>query len=71
MLDSGTYASVAELAVAERINSSYRARVLRLTLLAPNIVEAVLNGRHDPDQITLDRLLRPVPTLWMEQQANL
>src|SRR5215207_5979239 len=44
MLESGEYASVAELASAERINPSYLCRVLRLTLLAPDLVEAILDG---------------------------
>src|SRR5688500_16590406 len=42
MLEDGTYASAAELSAAERINPSYVARLLRLTLLAPEIVEAAL-----------------------------
>jgi hypothetical protein len=45
MLESGEYRSIAELAAAERINASYLARVLRLTLLSPNVVEAILDGR--------------------------
>jgi hypothetical protein len=45
MLESGNYASIAELAAAEKINPSYLARVLRLTLLSPNMVEAILDGR--------------------------
>ena len=68
LLESGAYGSVAELAAAERINPSYLARVLRLTLLAPEIVEAVLDGRHDPVRITLERLLRPFPVPWEEQR---
>jgi hypothetical protein len=47
MLESGEYRSIAELAAAERINASYLARVLRLTLLSPNVVEAILGGRGD------------------------
>jgi hypothetical protein len=45
MLDSGAYSSIEELARAERINASYLARLLRLTLLAPDIVNAILDGR--------------------------
>src|SRR4051794_17424504 len=52
LLESGAYDSIAELAAAERINASYLARVLRLTLLAPEIVEAVLDGRQ-PHTTTL------------------
>jgi hypothetical protein len=57
-LEDGTYVSAAELAAAERINPSYVARVLRLTLLAPDIVEAVLNGIHSRG-LSLDRLMKP------------
>ena len=64
----GGYASVAELAAAERINASYLARVLRLTLLAPDIVESILNGQRDPERVTLDRLSRPFPAVWADQQ---
>jgi hypothetical protein len=67
MLEGGEYGSIEELARAERINPSYLARVLRLTLLAPEIVESVLDGRHDPERITLKRLIRPFPAVWGEQ----
>jgi hypothetical protein len=42
MLESGSYASIAELAVAEQIKPSYLARIVRLTLLAPELVERIL-----------------------------
>jgi hypothetical protein len=45
MLESGAYGTIAELAAAEKINSSYVSRLLRLTLLAPEIVEMILDGR--------------------------
>jgi hypothetical protein len=41
--------------------------VLRLTLLAPAIVESILDGRHDPERITLERLMRPFSAVWEEQ----
>jgi hypothetical protein len=44
MLESGSHATIAEIAAAEKINASYVGRVLRLTLLAPDIVEAILGG---------------------------
>ena len=44
MLESGEFATIAELAEREGIAPSYMTRVLRLTLLAPDIVEAILNG---------------------------
>jgi hypothetical protein len=64
MLEGGEYGSIEELAKAERINSSYLARVLRLTLLAPDIVESILDGRHDPERITLEWLMKPFPAEW-------
>ena len=68
MLETGVHATIGEIAAAERINPSYASRVLRLTLLAPEIVEAILDGRQGPD-VTLDRLLRPFPGEW-ERQAD-
>ena len=66
MLESSEYATVAELAEREGIASSYLTRVLRLTLLAPDIVEATLDGRHGP-AVTLARVLEPFPLAWNEQ----
>ena len=68
LLESGAHGSITELAAAERINASYLARMLRLTLLSPAIVEAHLDGRHGPERITLDRLMRPFPVAWAEQR---
>ena len=45
LLETGHYATIKEIARAERINPSYASRVLRLTLLAPTTVEAILDGR--------------------------
>jgi hypothetical protein len=71
MLESGAYGSIAELATAERINSSYLARVLRLTLLAPDLVESILGGRHDPERVTLDTLMNALPIEWDAQRARI
>ena len=46
MLENGTYASISEMAAAEKIDRGYLGRILLLTLLAPDIVEAILDGRH-------------------------
>jgi hypothetical protein len=46
MLESGRFGTINELAAAEKINSSYVSRVLRLTPLPPDIVEAVLDARQ-------------------------
>jgi len=70
MFDSGEHATVAELAAAERVNPSYASRVLRLTRLAPDLVEAILDGRQAAG-VTLELLLRPFPVLWSEQTEAL
>jgi hypothetical protein len=67
MLESGEFASISELAEREGIAFTYMARVLRLTLLSPGIVEAILDGRQAPE-VTLARVLEPFPTAWTEQQ---
>jgi hypothetical protein len=66
MLEAGQYASLTELAEAEKINRSYLSRVLRLTLLAPEVVEAILDGRQGPE-VTLDKLMEPFPVEWQTQ----
>jgi hypothetical protein len=67
MMESGTYASVTDLAAAEQINQSYLCRVLRLTLLAPDIVEAVLDGRQGSAP-QLHELMKPFPLDWIVQR---
>jgi virulence-associated protein VagC len=69
MLESGKYATIREIAEAEKINETYVGRVLRLTLLAPDVVEAVLNGRQ-PAQMTLALLMRKFPVRWPEQAVG-
>lgn len=70
MLESGAYATIREIANAEKINESYVGRVLRLTLLAPDIVETIIDGRQ-PACLQLDRLLRPFPVEWERQKVSL
>jgi hypothetical protein len=67
MLEDGSYGPIAELAAAERINPSYLARVLRMTLLAPEIVENILGGRSG-EGITLEWLMRPFAVEWDRQR---
>lgn len=67
MLESGEFATIGELAEHEHIAHSYMTRVLRLTLLAPDIIEAILDGRQRPD-LTLPRLLEPFPADWSAQR---
>ena len=63
MLESGEFTTIAELAEREVITSSYMTRVLRLTLLAPDIVEAILDGKQGPE-VTLARVMESVPAEW-------
>ncbi|PWJ10508.1 hypothetical protein [Jannaschia seohaensis] len=66
MLDTGEFATIAELAEREGIAPSYMTRVLRLTLLAPGIVEAILDGKQGTD-VTIARMLEPFPKEWDAQ----
>ena len=70
LLDEGRYASIGEMARAERIERAYLGSLLRLTFLAPDIVEAILDG---PGRAELDlpRLLKPFPADWLEQTIAL
>ena len=60
LLESGKCASITELATAEKIDRSYVCRVLRLTLLAPEIVEAIMGGRQE-EGVTLPALMKGFP----------
>ena len=66
MLETGRYGTIDELAAAEKINSSYVSRLLRLTLLSPDIVEAILDGRQ-PENVTLPGLMELFPVEWEGQ----
>ena len=63
LLDRGVYGSVTEIAEAEKISKSYVSRILRLALLAPDLVEAILGGWAD-QRVMLERLERPLPVGW-------
>ena len=67
MLESSEYGTLAELADAEGIRRSYVCRVLRLTLLAPDIVERILDGRPTAG---LARFLKPFPFEWERQRER-
>jgi hypothetical protein len=69
-LDAGVHGSVTEIAEAERIGQSYVSRILRLALLAPDLVEAILGGWAD-QRVMLERLERPLSTGWVEQRRAL
>ena len=66
LLESGTYGTIEDIAATEKINASYVSRILRMTLLAPDIVEAILEGRQ-AETMTLARLMKGVPSVWAEQ----
>jgi hypothetical protein len=68
LLEEGRFGTLAELADAERISRSYVCRVLRLTLLAPDIVERILDGRQTA---ALAELLKPFPVEWERQRNSL
>jgi hypothetical protein len=68
-IEDGTYSSITELARDQGINQSYACRMLRLTLLAPTIVEAILDRRGTG--LTLEALMKPMPALWDQQLAEI
>ena len=69
MMESGVVSTVGEISVREKINKSYVSRVLRLTLLGPEIVEAILDGRQAPE-MTLPGLMRVFPLEWDRQRLD-
>lgn len=69
LLESGKVSTMKELAEQEKLNDSYISRILRLTLLAPDIVDAILDGRQ-PATLTLADLMEPFPMAWDEQRVR-
>lgn len=70
MLDQGRYASITEMAAAERLERGYLGSLLRLTLLAPDIVSAILDGRQ-PEGLTFAVMDGGVPVGWDAQLSTL
>ena len=70
MLESGDCASITELPAAEKIDRPYLCRVLRLTLLAPEVVESIMDGRQ-PERVTLPGLMKGYPGEWEGQETAL
>jgi len=69
-IEDGEYASITDLAKARGVNDSYACRLLRLTLLAPEIVNNILNAdttRH----LTLKVISKPMPCCWLQQLAEI
>jgi hypothetical protein len=69
MLDGGVHATIDDLARAKRLPPSYVSGILRLTLLAPELVEAILDGRQ-PVELQLDDLLAGFPLAWEGQRKG-
>ena len=70
LLETGEFSTIQEIADAENINPSYVSRVLRMTLLAPEIVEGILAGRQ-PEGLTMARAMQPFPMEWLVQTEEL
>jgi hypothetical protein len=70
MLDEGVHGTINDLARNKGVAPSYVSRILRLTMLAPAIVEAILDGRQ-PAELQLDDLLKAFPLEWVGQRSSL
>jgi DNA invertase Pin-like site-specific DNA recombinase len=64
---AGEASSLTELASRARVTRPYVGRILKLAFLAPDIVEAILQGRQPP-ALTVERLRDPIPLDWREQR---
>jgi hypothetical protein len=69
LIETGVHQTIQEIADAEKANPSYVGRILRLTLLAPDIVEAILDGRQAAD-VTLVALMKPFAVEWAKQSRR-
>ena len=69
MLDQGRYGARTEMEAAEKIDRGYLGRLLRLTLLAPETIAAILDGTQD-SELTLPSLMAPFPDCWAEQRRK-
>ena len=69
MLEAGEFASISELAEREGIAFTYMARLMRVSLLAPEIVDAIMEGRQ-PESVTLANMMDPFPLDWKEQRMR-
>ena len=70
MLESSEFSTITELAQREKIAAPYLTRTMRLAQLAPDLVEAILDGRQPPG-LTLEALREPLPSDWSEQRHHL
>ena len=69
LLETEKVASISALAKQMKVDRAYVSRILNLTLLAPDIVEAIMDGR-EPSGLSLARLTKPFPVLWEEQRRE-
>lgn len=67
MLDEGQFATIGDLAEARKLDRSFVSRMLRLTLLSPDIVEGILDGRQSSD-LHRQKLLHGFPSEWDKQE---
>jgi hypothetical protein len=67
ILESGQVKSISELARSLEVDGSYVTRILKMTTLAPDIMEAIING-EEPDGLSLAKLTRTFPEEWREQR---
>ncbi len=70
MLESGEAKSLKEIATLEGVDNSYVSRMVNLTMLAPDIVAAILDDAM-PNHITLFDLAVDPPALWAEQRERI
>ena len=70
MLESGEFSTITELAQCEKIAAPFLTRTMRLAQLAPDLVEAILDGRQ-PRGLTLEALREPLPSDWSAQRDHL
>jgi hypothetical protein len=70
LIDEGRFASIGELANAVGVDFAYVARLLQLTLLAPDVVQAILDGQ-EASGLSLEKLRRGFPLVWQEQRMRL
>jgi len=68
-LESGEYASLDDLAQAVGVDRTYVGRMLRLTSIAPDIIESILRG-HEPEGMSLEKLRKDLPVRWSEQKKR-
>ncbi|MEI7833425.1 MAG: hypothetical protein WCJ56_09530 [bacterium] len=70
LLESGRFRSIDELAQVIKLDRSYVGRILRLTLLAPDIIQTILDGK-EPSGLSLGKLTKTLPLDWVEQREVL